>query len=273
MHAHVIKSLIDNRVSRRAFARTALAGGLIAAAQPVLGTPAAAQSADDLSDEDILNFALLVEYVDTEYFTVATTGRRLEEIGIPIDGRGRQGPTIGGRAIALDGYVRVLAEHLTLDEQGHVLTLRQALGDAAIAKPTINLEAMGMGFGGTNEFLTMARAFEDVGMSAYAGGAPKLRDRAKLATSARIALAEAQHVGAVRYAIAQASAVTVPQLDPLDVPPLGSPGGRLFNVFDQGLAVERTPQQVLAILFASSTPGTDRGGFLPDGANGEVRSV
>ena len=153
-----------------------------------------------------------------------------------------------------------------------MLTLREALGSAAIAKPTINLEAMGIGFGGTNEFLTMARAFEDVGMSAHAGGAPKLRARAKLATSARIALAEAQHAGAVRYAIAQAGAV-VPQLDPLDVPPLGSPGGRLFSVFDQGLAVERTPQQVLAILFASSTPGTDRDGFLPDGANGEVRSV
>jgi hypothetical protein len=154
-----------------------------------------------------------------------------------------------------------------------VLTLRQALGSAAIAKPTINLEALGMGFGGTNEFLTMARAFEDVGMSAYAGGAPKLSNRANLATSARIALAEAQHVGAVRWAVAQATNLAVPQLDPLDVPPLGSPGGRLFSVFDQGLATERTPQQVLAILFGNATPGTDRGGFLPDGANGEIKSV
>ena len=57
------------------------------------------------------------------------------------------------------------------------------------------------------------------------------------------------------------------------MPPLGSPGGRLFSVFDQGLATERTPQQVLAILFGNATPGTDRGGFLPDGANGEITRV
>jgi hypothetical protein len=272
MHTDTIQELIDSRVSRRAFARTALAGGLIAAVQPALGPGASAQGAGELSDEDILNFALLIEYVDTEYFTVATTGRRIEEIGIPIDGRGRPGPTVGGRAVALDGVARVLGEHLTLDEQGHVMMLRQALGSAAIAKPTINLEALGMGFGSTTEFLTMARAFEDVGMSAYAGGVPKLHDPQHLATSARLALAEAQHAGAVRWAVANAN-VAVPQLDALDVPPLGSPAGRLFSVFDQGLAVERTPQQVLAILFGSGTPGTDRGGFLPDGANGTVTSV
>jgi hypothetical protein len=272
MHTDTITALIDSRVSRRAFARTAFAGGLIAAVQPALGPAAQAQSAGELSDEDILNFALLVEYVDTEYFTVATTGQRLEDIGIPIDGVGRVGPTVGGRAIALDGFARVLAEHLTLDEQGHVMMLRAALGSAAIAKPTINLEALGMGFGGTNEFLTMARAFEDVGTSAYAGGAPQLRDPGHIATTARIALAEAQHVGAVRWAVANAN-VAVPQLDQLDVPPLGSPGGRLFSVFDQGLSVVRTPQQVLAILFGNAAPGTDRGGFLPDGANGAIRTV
>jgi hypothetical protein len=269
-NTHEISELISSKVSRRRFAKAAIASGAWAAAAPLIGTNATAQTA--FSDEDILNFALLVEYVDTEYFTMATSGRRLEEIGIPVSGRGRTGPTIGGGAVALTGSVRVLAEHLTLDEQGHVLMLRQALGSAAIAKPTINLEALGMGFRNQNEFLTMARAFEDVGMSAYAGGAPMISSRAALAATGRIALAEAQHVGAVRYAIAQTN-VPVPQLDLLDVPPLGSPGGRLFQVVDQGLASVRTPAQVLAILFGSSAPGTDRGGFLPEGANGAVARV
>jgi len=264
-----IADLIDNRVTRRAFARAALASGAWAAVASVLERAADAQS---LSDEDVLNFALLVEYVDTEYFTMATYGRRLEEVGIPVTGRGRQGPTVGGGAVSLSGAVRVLAEHLTVDEQGHVLTLRQALGSAAIAKPTINLEAMGTGFRNQGEFLTMARAFEDVGMSAYAGGAPMLKNVAALATTARIALAEAQHAGAVRYAVAQAN-MSVPQLDPVDVPPLGSPNGRLFQVVNQGLASVRTPGQVLAILFGNSAPGTDRGGFLPDGANGTITRV
>ena len=199
-------------------------------------------------------------------------GRRLEEVGIPVDGRGRRGPTIGGGAVALSGPVRVLAEHLTLDEQGHVLALRQALGGAAIAKPTINLEALGIGFRNQNEFLTMARAFEDVGMSAYAGGAPMINDRRLLATTARIALAEAQHVGAVRLAVAQAN-ISVPQLDLLDVPPLGSPAGRLFQVVDQGFASMRTPSQVLAVLFGNNIPGADRGGFFPEGANGSIGRV
>jgi hypothetical protein len=38
--------------------------------------------------------------------------------------------------------------------------------------------------------------------------------------------------------VAQAATLAVPQLDPLDAPPLGSPVDRLFSVFDQGLATE-----------------------------------
>ena len=54
MHTDTIRALIDSRVSRRAFARTALASGFIAAVQPAFGPAATAQSEDELSDEDML---------------------------------------------------------------------------------------------------------------------------------------------------------------------------------------------------------------------------
>lgn len=52
--------------------------------------------------------------------------------------------------------------------------LRTALSGAGVipvAKPEINLNALGTGFGNELEFLTPARVFEDIGVSAYGGGA------------------------------------------------------------------------------------------------------
>ncbi len=52
--------------------------------------------------------------------------------------------------------------------------LQSALGSAAISEPAINLNALGFGFGSQNDFLKLARIFEDIGVSAYAGAAPLL---------------------------------------------------------------------------------------------------
>ena len=89
------------------------------------------------------------------------------------------------------------------DEQTHVKLLRSALGADAVAKPAINLDALGIGFGNVKEVLTLARAFEDTGVSAYGGAAPLITSKEILATAARIALTEALHSGCRRQLVDQ----------------------------------------------------------------------
>lgn len=259
--------LTEQGASRRAFAKagfTGLSASIVAAAVASMARPETL-FAQDVTDIDILQFAMNLEWLEAEFYTVATTGRTLEQSGFTVSGEGRQGTTTGGARVVLSGSVQTTAEALTRDEQAHVKLLQAALGNHAIAKPSINLSALGIGFNNQNEFLTLSRAFEDVGVSAYAGAAPLIRNKDILATAARIALTEAQHAGAIRLLVSQTTGLTVPLVDANDVLPLGSPNGKLFNVDGNGLSPTRTTSQVLKIVLAG---GDDRGGFYPDGFNG-----
>lgn len=268
-----IIELIKSGVNRREFGKRAVATGMWAAVgAAALGHSSSVVDAQSITDVDILNFALNLEYLEAEFYTVATTGRRIDDLGIGVTGSGRQGATVGGSAVSMDNRVMQVARDIANEEQMHVRLLRTALGSAAIAKPAINLAALGVGFGNVNEFLTVARAFEDVGVTAYVGAAPLISSRAILATAAAIALTEGQHAGVLRYLVYDRS-IAVAQLDSIDVPPLGSPNGRLFNVTNEGLSPARTASQVLAILYANRAPGTNTGGFFPAGVNGTITTV
>lgn len=267
-----ITRIIGNPVNRRDFGKRAVATGLWAAVgAAALSVPSDAD-AQTITDVDILNFALNLEYLEAEFYTVATTGRRIEEIGIGVSGVGTLGGTVGGGAVAMDNRVMQVARDLANEEQMHVRLLRSALGSAAVAKPAINLAALGIGFANVTEFLTLARAFEDVGMTAYNGAAPLISSRAILTAAAGIGQTEAQHAGVLRYLVYDRG-IAVPQIDSLDVPPLGSPNGRLFNVLNDGLTPARTASQVLAVVYANSNRGASNGGFFPGGFNGTIRTV
>ena len=260
-----LHDLVNSSVSRREFARRTISGSLVVTGALAAGG-AAEVFAQSITDESVLNFALNLEYLEAEFYTVATTGQRIADIGIEITGRGRAGDTIGGGRVSLDNTTRVVADQVALDEQNHVKFLRTALRGAVVAKPAINLEALGIGFRSQTEFLILSRAFEDLGVSAYAGAA-KLIDNANiLEAAARIALTEGQHAGLFRYLIAVANTAVTP-VDNKDVPPLGSPSGRLFQVDGNGLSTVRTASEVLKVAYGGGTSG---GGFFPNGVNGDI---
>ena len=267
-----LDGLVNNPLDRRAFAHRVMATGVAAAGLGVfMDTDAWAQGGP--SDVDILNFALNLEYLEAEFYTVATTGRTIRDIGIGISGVGNLGATTGGGVVSLSERVREVAQQVATDEQMHVRFLRNALGNAAIAKPAINLEALGLGFRNETEFIILSRAFEDVGVTAYGGAAPLIQSAEILGAAARIALTEAQHAGVFRYFVFERGLV-VPALDPLDVRPQSRPGdGRIFNVTTEGLTPVRTPSEVLRIVFANQNTGANRGGFFPEGVNGTIRST
>lgn len=252
-----LQDLVDSPVSRRAFAMRTMGAGLGLGGALLMSDDVTAQG---ITDVDILNFALNLEYLEAEFYNVATTGRRITDDGVEVTGTGRGGATTGGARVALDDRTGTVAMQITIDEVQHVKFLRAALGSAAIAKPAINLEALGVGFRNQAEFLTLARAFEDVGVSAYGGAAASIGSRTILTAAARIALTEAQHAGVLRLLVSD-NRVTVSPLDSLDVLPLMSPGGRQFFVDGDGLSIVRTPAQVLSIA----------GPFFPNGVNGNIR--
>ena len=261
-----LNEIADSAVSRRDFAKRTMVGGLVAMGG--LSTLAAEHlMAQAITDVDILNFALQLEYLEAEFYSVATTGRRIADAGIGVTGRGKAGATIGGSQVSLDERTRVVAEAITRDELAHVAFLRGVLGSQAVAKPDINLEALGLGFRNQTEFITLARAFEDVGVSAYGGAAPLIDNNRVLAAAARIALTEAQHAGVLRYLAYQGS-VTIPPVDEQDVPTQGSPSGKVFFVDGNGLSIVRDPDKVVAIVLGGR--GKSEGGFFPGGLNGAI---
>ncbi|CAN5546808.1 ferritin-like domain-containing protein [soil metagenome] len=266
-NAEALKDFVGSGVSRREFAKRAMVGGVAVAGAVALAGLDTEVAAQELTDIDVLNFALNLEYLEAEFYTVALSGQRIEQIGIGVAGVGQAGATTGGGQVSLSPQTRRVTEHIALDEQQHVRFLRAALGRAAIAKPAINLEALGLGFRNEQEFLTLARAFEDLGMSAYAGAVTLISSRQILMAAAQIGLTEAQHVGNVRFLVS-AAGFAVPQVDTRDVPPLGSPAGRLYQVDGNGLSTARTAAEVLAVAYAG---GERSGGFFPNGANGTIR--
>lgn len=217
------------------------------------------------TESDVLNFALNLEYLEAEFYLFATTGAGLTA----ADTGAATGPTTGGAMTTFtDTALRDIARNITTDEVDHVRFLRTALGAGAVPKPAINLAALGP-FSNDTQFLTLARAFEDTGVSAYSGAATLLTG-ANLQAAAQILGTEALHTGNVRLKVIQAGLVLSP-LDALDVPPAAP--DKYFTVDKNALAIKRTPSQVLAIVYASATPGTTKGGFFPSGVNGAINTV
>jgi Ferritin-like domain len=276
IHEDEIKAHDEKVANRRAFLKSAGFTGLgLAAAGMTAGklgafdnssvgkalgmrTPSV-KAAEDI-DLEILNFALNLEYLEAEFYSKATTGKTAGELGAHTGGVGNYGPNL-----------TLIAEELCNDELTHVNLIHGALGKFAVTKPTIDLAVAGTAFAGPTHFLTFARAFEDVGVSAYGGAAPLITSKTYLQVAAQIAEVEANHSGAIRLLCALLG-ISVSPLDALDVIP--PPAGKDYFVTNSdALAVIRTTSQVLAIAYGNSTPGTTGGGFFPNGVNGSINTV
>lgn len=252
---------------RRRFLQTAgLAagvGGMAAVGLRLSGGKVVNAQGAAVTDADVLNFALNLEYLEAEFYSYATSGQGLSST--LFTGTGTQGATTGGAAVSFDSTTptEAVATEIALDELNHVKFLRGALGSAAVAKPAINLAALGA-MGAQAAFVELARAFEDTGVTAYAGAAPLLQNKTYLQAAAQILATEALHSGNVRKLSVEQSAPTV-TLDASDIPPSTS---QYFSVSNStGLIAVRTTAQVLAIVYGGPMPGA----FFPAGLNGNIK--
>jgi hypothetical protein len=249
-----------NRTSRASMLGSVAFGTLLAAAAAAPVSVKAASALGGITDTDILNFALNLEYLEAEFYNFSVYGHGIQDLGVPVTGKGASGPTYGGSKTTFSNKLAYeTATELASDERDHVLLLRSVLGKDAIAKPAINLEALGMSEK-MSQFLVLARAFEDTGVSAYAGAAPLVQSKDVLGYAARILAVEAYHAGNIRLMTAFFNLETA-KIDSQDIlpPPTGS---KFFtDTPGQALAVVRAPAQVLAIVRP----------FFPHGLNGKIR--
>ncbi|HVJ55379.1 MAG TPA: ferritin-like domain-containing protein [Aliidongia sp.] len=272
------------RAGTSAFALGALAAG----GSMFAGTRnAAADTATTaVTDADILNFALNLEYLETEYYLRAVTGR-----GIPAKDTtgvgGAPGKVTGGRKVQFRSTaIQQIAEEIAEDELGHVLFIRSILGSSAVSQPDIDIEhsfnmifqAAGLGerfdpYASEVNFLVGGFIFEDVGVTAYHGAAPLFQNREILSAATGILAIEAYHASELRLLLLQAgqaevtdriSAVRASLSGAADDQGVTLDGKvNIVPTDENGLAFARSTRQVQNIAFGAVN--ANQGLFFPKG--------
>jgi hypothetical protein len=259
-------------------------------------SPAQAAAAADVRDEDIFQFALNLEYMETEYYLRATTGAGLKSSDAGPDA----GEVNGGHKVPFKTKaIGEFAEELAENELAHVRFYRKTLGDEAVSRPTIDFEggfskvakAAGLGsdfdpFANEMNFLLGGMLFEDVGVTAYKAAAPLIKKKEFLEAAAGILAVEAYHMGMARSQLymmgekAQRAANAISDArDKLDGGAdldqgIVREGKANFVPSDaNGIAFSRSPQQVLRIVYLTDKDGVPGGGFYPKGMNGTIQTT
>lgn len=148
---------------------------------------------------DVLNFALKLEYLEAAFYN---------------QGLGAMGATATAVQTALRAGFSATnlaaLDKIRNDETAHVAFLRTALGTNAIAAPAANTFDFTGGKGAAGgpfatvftapgTFLAVAQALEDTGVRAYKGGAPYLASNKDVLTAAlNIHSVEARHASRIR---------------------------------------------------------------------------
>lgn len=292
-----------NQPSARSSRRSFLAGtgvgiaGALAAGTAVLGCgdTNVYVDAQGQSEADVLNFALNLEYLEATFYSYIVQGK---DIDSSLTGGGPAPQNPPPMITFANQQSADLFAEIAYDEISHVSALRSALSTLAIARPQINFSALAT-IGPTN-YIQHARLFEDVGVTAYAGAAAYLTNN-NVTAAAQILAVEGFHSGVLRLLAIQQNATYPSTLagyvptDGYDIIP-ADPGtvalalagptsakGGFFatqatgttgqtNTFN-GFAFRRSSSQVLAIVYGSATTGTTKGGFFPNGVNGNIKTV
>ena len=217
---------VDRREQRRAFFRDAL-GAMAVTGALGLASGASAQSTPTptatptptYNDQDILNFALNLEYLEAQFYAYATTGAGISSSLLGGAGTAGSVNATGATAVPFaDPIIARYAREIAADEVAHVTFQRNAIGGSTVvAQPALDLSVgansafsaaavaakiitAGQTFNpyaNEDAFLLAAFIFEDVGVTAYKGAAPLLT-KTYVEAAAGIMATEAYHAATIR---------------------------------------------------------------------------
>jgi hypothetical protein len=295
-----VQEIAEKRSTRRS--ALLMGGAALAGYALTRGRSAFAQST--VTDSDILNFALNLEFLEAQYYTLATTGKTIDvAAGISIKGGdGSAGGTVtvkSNPAVPFTTqFLKDFATEVAMDEQNHVKFLQQALAASAVAQPNIDLmnsfnalaQAAGLGsafdpFASETNFLLGAFIFEDVGVTAYQGAAGLISSKTYLDKAVGIHNVEAYHAASIRtrifqagaaaQQISQAIATTRAKLDGTNNDDMGvgvssSGAATIVDNDSNAMTYGRTTTQVLSIVYGGGTAGKG-GAFFPNALNGTIK--
>ena len=157
--------------------RSTLAGAAAYGTLSATGLVTKALADSSSGDVDILNFALTLEFLEAEFYTLAAD-----------------------QVKGLSDDETKLTEKLRDDEDAHVdaltATIKKLDGKPA-AKPQFDF---GGAFGSRAMFLKTSNTLEDTGVSAYNGAAPNIKSGEVLGAAGSIVQVEARHAALIRLA-------------------------------------------------------------------------
>jgi hypothetical protein len=298
--------MVEESISRRAALKAAAAVGA-STLLPTFGLAKAfSDSAAKPSDIDIFNFALNLESLEAEYYLRGTTGKGMDD----SDAGSHPGTVNGGSMVPWkDEDLHDFMREVAANELAHVRFYRRVLGPVAVSRPDIDIaggfaaaaKAAGLGdnfdpFASEMNFFLGGMLMEDVGVTAYNGAAPLIRNKTFLQAAAGILAVEAYHMGMARSTLyrmgsearhaanllsAARDSLDGPQnddqgieVDPSVQPVPGVAGkANIVPTDTDAKAFVRTPQQVLNIVYLNPAKGVSGGGIFPKGMNGKIRTT
>ncbi|MFZ0089699.1 MAG: ferritin-like domain-containing protein [Solirubrobacteraceae bacterium] len=189
-HAHPELEAVEvHGISRASFIlRGALAAGAAFGATAVAPFVSNAFAATGSNDIAILNFALTLEYLESDFYKVK------------------------GKSVGLSGEAKKLAALFGDEESEHVTALTQAItagGGKPVKKPMFSFPVNNQA-----SFLKLAYVLENTGVGAYNGAGPALSNKALLAAAGSIVQIEARHAASIGLLTNQ----RVTPSGPFDVP-------------------------------------------------------
>ena len=206
----LVDELVESQVSRRKFMRMA---GIFGASAAVLGVSSCKKDDNNndtgvnlgSGDIGVLNYAYALEQLEAAFYTQVVTS------------------PYSGITAAETSYLTDIRDH----EIAHREFFKAALATNAIGALEVNFSSIN--FASRDSVLATAKAFEDLGVSAYNGAGKLLTSPVYLGLAGKIVSVEARHAALIRDLISYNSFAASDVID--------------ANGFDKA----RTPAEVLAI--------------------------
>lgn len=191
--ARVYDGANDMLTDRRSFmsgaAKLGVGGALLSYVGS--GSVAADHDQEEVTDVDVLNYALTLEHLEANYYTEA-----LERYGEDhFEGVGSPGDDTFDTARPRYGTYQQY-EKIRDHEVAHVETLSSVIED--LGGDPVEAADYEFPYSSVQEFVELSATIEDVGVSAYAGAAPMIQNEDLLAAALSIHSVEARHATYIR---------------------------------------------------------------------------
>ncbi|KAL2970312.1 hypothetical protein AAZX31_15G132100 [Glycine max] len=239
----------------------------------------------ELSDADLLEFPLNLEYLEAEFFLFRALGYGLDVAAPNLTGGGP--PPIGAKKVELDSLAKDVILQFAFQEVGHLRAIKSKV--TGFPRPLLDLSSASFAklmdsafekplvppfdpYANSLNFIIASYVIPYVGLTGYVGVNPLLQNATsrKLVAPYKVTVAEFTN----RISIHRSKLGNMGMKDEGIIVPreLGAESrvrGNILAGDDDSLAYSRTPEEILRIVYGSDHEDVCSG-FYPNGASGRI---